>query len=300
MAIDSAGRESEAPASDIPPTGEDSTRAVRRRWVPANLAGSLLANAFLFLLLGLWWWQSRAGVAVRWPPPLEVLGQIDDFLWGDLAYHTIATLRRVVIAVIVAMVIGAVLVMLARTQPLFQPLVNRRILPLFNAMPALGWAILGVIWLGVSDLSVLAVEIAILIPFTMINLAEGLNVLDPGLLEMGQSFTRRRSRILRLIEIPLLVPYLFASLRLSFGVGFKVAVIAEFFGAREGLGLVMNQARQSFNTTLVYATIITVVMVVFVVERLLFEPIGRLVARRLGTSAEAASDPQSAAAVAGV
>ena len=267
-----------------------------RGWNADRLRGLALANGFLVLLLGAWWWQSIRSVPARWPPPLDVFRLLDDFFWGDLAYHTLATLRRVVLAVIIAMIIGGALVMLARSQPIARQLVNRRILPLFNAMPALGWAILGVIWLGVNDLSVLVVEIAILIPFTMINLSEGLNVLDRNLLEMGQSFTRRRTRITRLIEIPLLVPYLFAALRLSFGVGFKVAVIAEFFGAREGLGLVMNQARQSFNTTLVYATIMTVLLVVFAVERLLFDPIGRLVARRLGTAETAHPNPEAVVA----
>lgn len=281
-----------APLDDPRPPDGGGSRSRARGW-RANLPGALLANAFVIAVVVFWHLQSTRSVAARWPAPLDVVVATGDFFWGDLAFHTLATVRRVLIAVVVALVAGASLVMLGRAVPVLRPMINRRILPLFNAMPALGWAILGVIWLGVSDTSVLVVEVAILIPFTMINLSEGINVLDQGLLEMGRSFTRSRSRVLRLIEVPLLVPYLFAALRLSFGVGFKVAVIAEFFGAREGLGLVMNQARQSFNTPRVYATILTVLLIVFAVESLVFDPIGRAIARRIGTT-EAPTTPELA------
>ncbi|NED53302.1 ABC transporter permease subunit, partial [Micromonospora aurantiaca] len=90
---------------------------------------------------------------------------------------------------------------------------------------------------------------------------EGKRALDPGLLEMGRSFTRSRVRVLFSIELPLLVPYIFAAARLSFSVGWKVALIAEFFGSQTGLGLVMNRARQSFDSPTVFATIVVVLVI---------------------------------------
>ena len=70
---------------------------------------------------------------------------------------------------------------------------------------------------------------------------------------------------------------------MAFGVGFKVALIAEFFGAEEGLGLILNRARQSFNPPLVWASILVVVVIVVVVERAVFRPLSLLIARRSGT-----------------
>lgn len=194
---------------------------------------------------------------------------------------------RILISVVVALVIGAVLVFVALLVPITQTLIGTELLTFLNSVPALGWAILGVVWFGVGDLAVVAVVTLILIPFSMVNVYEGMRSLDPGLLEMGHSFTRSKTKVLLRIQAPLLVPYVFAAVRLSFSVGWKVALIAEFFGAKAGLGLVMNRARQSFDTATVLAAIIVVLVIVTVFERALFDPLARMFARRSGTIAGA-------------
>ena len=114
-----------------------------------------------------------------------------------------------------------------------------------------------------SDTAVVLILTAILLPFCLVNLWEGARNLDSGLVEMGRSFTESRARIALRIEVPLLLPYLFAALRLSFSVGWKVALIAEFFGARKGIGIVMSRARQVFDTPTLFATVVVIVLIVF-------------------------------------
>ncbi|WP_165938526.1 ABC transporter permease [Parafrankia sp. BMG5.11] len=213
-----------------------------------------------------------------------MLRDVKEFLVGDLAVHTLTSLIRITVAMALAMVAGAALILLTQVAPWTDALIGGRFLPLLNAVPGVGWAILGLIWLGVGDSAVVFVVTLILLPFAMVTLREGLKAIDPDLREMGRSFTRSRLAVLCRIELPLLLPYILAATRLSFSVGWKVAIIAEFFGAEMGLGLVMNQARQNFQTSMVFASIITVVVIVFVVESLILDPLGNWVARRSGAS----------------
>jgi NitT/TauT family transport system permease protein len=216
------------------------------------------------------------------PSVLEATGTLR---WGELSGETWTSMGRIVLSVALAMAIGGGLVLLASLFPVTRQLVGERILPFFNSVPALGWAILGVIWFGVGSFAVVFVITAILIPFCMVNLWEGMRNLDRELAEMGRSFSRSRTRVVGLVEAPLLVPYVLAAARLSFSVGWKVALIAEFFGAETGLGLVMNRARQSFDSATVFATIVVVILVVVAVDRLVFDPLSRWYSSRTGATA---------------
>lgn len=249
-----------------------------------RILARLLADGMPLLLFGAWFWYSANVSAAELPNPVDVGRASIDLLVGESAVHTWTSMGRILLSVLLAMGIGGLLVFMAGVLPVTDTLIGKRVLPFFNSVPALGWAILGVIWFGVGDFAVIFVVTAITIPFCLVNLWEGMRALDPGLLEMGRSFTRSRMRVLLSIELPLLVPYIFAAARLSFSVGWKVALIAEFFGSRTGLGLVMNRARQSFDSPTVFATIVVVLLIVTAVERLLFDPLAQWFAKRTGTA----------------
>lgn len=239
----------------------------RARRIPS----AVLANGTPVLLLLAWFYLGDRVADFILPHPLEVVERVWELVGGDLAIHTYTSFVRIVVAVTLAMVVGGLLVVMASLFPVTARLVGERFIPFMNSIPSLGWAILGVVWFGVSNFAVVFVVFAIILPFCMVNLWEGIRGVDRGLIEMGRSFTRTRLRVIRAVEAPLLVPYALAAVKLSFSVGWKVALIAEFFGARVGLGLVMNRARQSFDTPTVYATIVVVIVIVFVIERLLID-----------------------------
>lgn len=242
----------------------------------------IVADGFLLLVLALWYVTSLRLPEFVLPNPAKVLAlTLRLFFEPSLVVHTAISLGRVVASVLLALVIGSGLVLAARYVPVTRLLVGNRLTPFFNSFPSLGWAILAVIWFGVSDRTVLFVETAILLPFCMINMWEGIKNLDPELLEMAGSFARRRARILRKVIFPLLFPYIFSALRISYGVGWKVSLIAELFGAHSGLGYLLEQARQHYDMPMVFATICAIIVLVAGMERLVFDRIERRVLRHL-------------------
>jgi len=266
--------------------------AAQVRATPASqLAGRVreagprvVADGVLLLVLALWYVSSLRLPEFVLPNPTKVLAlTLRLFFEPTLVVHTAISLGRVIASVLLALSIGSGLVLLARYLPMTRLLVGNRLTPFFNSFPSLGWAILAVIWFGVSDPTVLFVETAILLPFCMINMWEGIKSLDPELLEMAASFARRRSRILRKVIFPLLFPHVFAALRISYGVGWKVSLIAELFGASTGLGFLLEQARQHYDMPMVFATICAIIVLVVGMERLVFDRIERRVLRHLQT-----------------
>lgn len=248
---------------------------------PSLRAQRLVADGAIALLALAWIASSAAGApSAIAPDPGRVLplaGQL--FVDPALASHTYASLLRVIVAVAIAVVAGTALMVAARFVRLTRILIADRLLPLLNAFPTVGWALLAVFWFGVNDLAVIVVVVAILLPFTMANVWAGLITLDEDVYEMGRSFTRARLRRLRLIVLPQLLPDIVSSLRISYGVGWKVGIVAEVFGVTSGLGYLMAYARTVFDTALLYAAILVIIVLVFVADGLLFSRLERLVTR---------------------
>ena len=78
---------------------------------------------------------------------------------------------------------------------------------------------------------------------------------------------------------PLLLPFLIATLRISFGVAWKVTLTAELLGGDRGLGYIVNIAMQEQNTARILAVSLIIVLFVRGVDRYGFEPVQRWLAR---------------------
>ena len=63
---------------------------------------------------------------------------------------------------------------------------------------------------------------------------------------------------------------MFATLRIAFGVAWKITLTAELFGGRGGLGYLFNRARQNYDTALILVVIVVIVAFVFSTDRLVF------------------------------
>ena len=131
-----------------------------------------------------------------------------------------------------------------------------------------------------GDFGVIFVETAILIPFCLINIAEGLRNIDRELMEMGESFTRHRLRILWRLTLPMLVPYGLAAIRIAYGVAWKIALVAELLGAPDGLGYLMLRSETAADSTTFLATCFAIVFIFIVGERLVIAPLERRFAPR--------------------
>src|SRR5690242_6724226 len=166
-------------------------------------AERLIGEGVVVLALLAWWAASRGLPEFIMPGPLPVAAQLvalfatPEFLW-----NLFASTWRVLVSIAAALAIGGGLAFLAHGVRWLDGVVDERIKPVLNSFPSIGWAILAAIWFEPGDFGVIFVEVAILIPFCLINIAEGLRNIDRELMEMGQSFTRHRGRILWRLTLP--------------------------------------------------------------------------------------------------
>ncbi|AMN39015.1 ABC transporter permease [Rhodoplanes sp. Z2-YC6860] len=245
------------------------------------IAERLIGEGVVVLALVAWWLAARGLPEFILPGPLPVGKRLAElFVTPEFLFHMAASAWRVLVAIVVAMLIGGGLAFLAWGVPWLETVVEDRIKPVLNSFPSIGWAILAAIWFDPGDFGVIFVEIAILIPFCLINIAEGLRNIDRELMEMGRSFTRDRARILFRLTLPLLVPYGLSATRIAYGIAWKIALVAELLGAPSGLGYLMLRAQTAADSTTFLATCFAIVLIFVLGERLVIVPLERRFARR--------------------
>ena len=150
-----------------------------------RLTERLLGEALVVAAVVGWWLLSLGMPDYIIPGPWAVASAVVDlFFDAAKAEHTAISTARVIGSVIVSTLLGTLLAFVPRWLPWADGIVHERVKPFLNSFPSVGWAILATIWFGNSTPSVMFVQVAILTPFCLVNVAEGLRELDRDLIDI--------------------------------------------------------------------------------------------------------------------
>ncbi|HLT98101.1 MAG TPA: ABC transporter permease subunit, partial [Acidimicrobiia bacterium] len=83
--------------------------------------------------------------------------------------------------------------------------------------------------------------------------ADGLRAFDQEMVDLMRSFGASRARILREVQIPPALPYIFTGLKVAATLSVIGAVFGEWVGARGGLGYLLLLENRAVNTDGVFA-----------------------------------------------
>ena len=124
------------------------------------------------------------------------------------------------------------------------------------AMPLVALVPLLILWLGLG----FAVKVAVVFLMSLfpicINTWLGVVAVPKTLIEVGKSFVAPDLVILRRIILPATLPYIMAGIRLAVGRAVVGMVIAEFFTTISGLGAVIINSANNFDTATMFVPII--------------------------------------------
>ena len=241
------------------------------------LAQRAVAELFVVAAIAAWWLTAAQLPPNVFPSPLKVFWELvrlstDAEFWANAA----ATGIRVVLAVILATIISTALGLLPRYVPWTGGIVNDVLVPFFTSFPAIIWAILGTVWFGLTSVAILLVQILIIFPFCLVNVTEGAKDIAQEEVEMGRSFGRRSWPIFWRIELPMLSPFIIAGARISYGVCWKISIIAELFGGRSGLGYLMQWSQDFGSVDSIIAICLAIVFFVIIGDAFILRPLSRL------------------------
>ncbi len=218
------------------------------------------------MLLGLW----QALVEWRHYPPFvlpspalvaqKIVLMLRD---GSLAYHTALTLEEILLGLALGLVTAAVLGYLVAKSRFVEHLLTPYVVA-SQAIPVVAIAPLFIIWFGFGSLSkILVCALTVFFP-ALVNTLVGIRSVDENLRALMRSLNASRWQTFRMLEVPAAMPVLLGGLRVSVTLAVIGAVVGEFIGADRGLGFLINLARGTLDTPLLFATIIVLVVIALV------------------------------------
>ncbi|WP_174615809.1 ABC transporter permease [Virgibacillus ihumii] len=222
-------------------------QVMKQGWKPA---------AVLLIILLLWEFSSRFFQIPDWllPAPSQIW-QAGVGGWEEFRPHLTATIKLAVMGFVLGssfgIAVACCLHLLPSVREAFYPLII-----LSQNIPIIVLAPLLVIWFGFGMLPKLI--IIILVCFFPIAVAalDGFSQTDTNLKHYMQMAGASRRQVFQKLEWPYALPSVFSGLKIAATYSVMGAVIAEWLGAGEGIGVYMTLASSSFQTDRVFVAIV--------------------------------------------
>jgi ABC-type nitrate/sulfonate/bicarbonate transport system permease component len=215
----------------------------------------ILGTAFLLALLVAWELVTALGVEppIILPSPADVIGAFRDLfsssdIWADFAASGQELLYGMVLATAVGIATGLAIGWYPRLGYFVDPFVN-----FLYAIPRVALGPLLIVWLGIGLNSKVALVFLISVFPVLVNTSSGIRSLDPHLVRVARCFGASDLKIFRTIALPGSVPFILGGLRLAVGQSLIGVFVAELLGAQYGIGAMIENAGQQFQTDKVFA-----------------------------------------------
>ena len=214
------------------------------------------------LVLGcLWLFVSEGEIVPSYmlPSPADVVRAfVSDF--ALLMSHALVTLQEAVYGLVIGTVLGFVIaVLMDRFDFLYKALYP--ILVITQTIPTIAIAPLLVLWMG-FDMApkITLVVLTTFFPIT-ISLLDGFRSADPDSINLIRSMGGGNFKIFRHIKLPGAMEQFFSGLKVSASYSVVGAVISEWLGGFEGLGVYMTRVKKAYAFDKMFAVIILVSLV---------------------------------------
>ncbi|MGI5200292.1 ABC transporter permease [Spirillospora sp. CA-108201] len=188
--------------------------------------------------------------------PTEFLGEMGrsrsillDATWVTLE----EILYGFVLSVVAGVLLAVAIVRFAWLERALYPLIV-----LFQVVPKVALAPIFILWFGYELAPKLLLIVVIAFFPVTLNTIVGLKAVDQDLILVMRSVGATRNQTLTRIQLPTSLPYVFAGMRIAITLAVIGAVVAEFAGAADGLGYLIQFASTQLDTPLMFAALILV------------------------------------------
>ena len=260
---------------------------IRRR--RRNLQVQVLRVLLALVLLGGWELGARTKVIdpFFWGQPSGIAAQIWTWitegtstgpLWEQIAVTMEETVLGFAIGVVLGVVCGIVLGRNRFLADVLSPYIKAA-----NSIPRVVLGSIFVIALGLGIQSKVALAVVLVFFIVFFNAFQGVREVDRNLLANARILGADGRRLTTEVIIPSALSWIMASLHVSFGFALVGAVVGEYLGSLQGVGLMIVTAQNTFNANGVFAAIVILATLALVAEALVTAVENRLVRWRPNT-----------------
>jgi NitT/TauT family transport system permease protein len=240
--------------------------AKRRRF----MVNSAVRIVLIAALLALWQYLSDSGHLNQlfFSRPSSIWDEIVQLAQGGgLLSQILATLYEAaagfVLGTVAGVAIGFGLALVPRVGEILDPFVA-----VFNALPRLALAPLMLLWFGYGHESKIVLVFSLVVFILLINTQAGAMSIDGDIATLSRLFGASRAQMILKVMLPSTLPWIIAGMRLAIAYAISGAVVGEMFAGQDGIGYLMSAASGVLNTTEIFAGLLLIMIIAWVVDLL--------------------------------
>jgi ABC-type nitrate/sulfonate/bicarbonate transport system permease component len=188
---------------------------------------------------------------------------------GSLASTVGASLWRLflgfVVGNLVAVPLGVVIAMNRTAADMLQP-----VLSFFQSIAGVAWVPLAIVWFGIGTSSVIFVVANTIFFSSIYNTVTGIEMIPDVLYRAVRSHGARPRHVLFHLVLPGALAQIIVGLRTSMAYGWRALVGAEILAGTSGLGFMVMDAKQYYQTDVIIIGMLVIGALWMVIDRLLF------------------------------
>lgn len=236
-----------------------------RHIIRSPLFGLVLIVALIVLweLTGVNGWISPLSL----PPVSAVLKTLWQLvLSGDIPGELFSSLERMFAGYFIGVSLGVLIgVLMGSFRPIYYFL--EPITEILRPIPSPAYVPIAILFLGIDDeMKIFMIAFSAFFP-VLLNSYSGVRSVDPVQLQTARTFGVKGSKLLWQVVLPCASPFIFTGLRISLAVALIVMVIAEMVASSDGIGYFILAAERGFQIKAMYAGVITLAVVGYLLNR---------------------------------
>lgn len=231
-------------------------------------------------------WQLLA-VLKLWPPyvfptPMGVA----ESLWagytdGSLMIGIAVSMRRVAIGYVISVVLGTFMGVLFTYNEFLNDTMGRFVLSL-QSLPSICWLPVAVLWFGLDEKAILFVAVTGSVLAVTQNTKAGFENVPRILSMAGHNLGANGPRFFLHVTLPASMPYLIDGLRQGWAFAWRSLISGEMIFVTLGLGQLLMVGRDLNDINQVFAVMIVIAAIGYLVEGIVFQKVETSVRRKRG------------------
>ena len=210
------------------------------------------------------------------PSPFTTLSRFAVLLTiGESWLSAGLTLARIMAGYVIGVISGILLAWLTARSRFAEALLSP-LRAIVKASPVTSFILLALLWLS-SDMVPLFISFLMVVPMVWTATAEAILQTDSRLVEMGKVFGLSRSKIVKKIYVPSVLPQFLAACTTSLGFAWKSGVAAEIIALpRQSIGYMLYQSKLRIETADLFAWTLMIVALSMLLEWVLIRSMRRI------------------------
>ncbi|MCG8632701.1 MAG: ABC transporter permease [Desulfobacterales bacterium] len=233
-----------------------------------NFKAILISLASLGTFLIIWELICRMGLIepLFLPPPSKIVSRAGKLIEnGSLIAHTLASTRRVMVGFLlsslVAIPVGIFIGSSQFLKAVFDPFIS-----LLRPLPSMSWIPLSLLWLGITETQKYSIVFMGSFAPSLMYIIEATKSIDPLLIRAARNLGASNVDVMKEVILPGALPQIIAGLKVMLGIAWTCIISAELVAAKEGLGFMIMNGKEYFQTDTVLLGMVLISLTVMIID----------------------------------